>query len=336
MHMTTGRILSGIQPTGIMHLGNYLGAIRHWVAMQQDYECLFMLADLHAITVPYDPNLLRHHIRSTAASYIACGIDPDRSTIFVQSTLPAHAELAWILNCLTPLGWLNRMTQFKEKAGKNKDHASMGLYGYPVLMAADILLYHATHVPVGDDQKQHLELARDIAGAFNRFYATEHFPLPEPMILGEATRVMSLRDGTKKMSKSDPSDASRIHLNDEADVIRSKLTKAKSDMEVGITYAPETRPEVANLLTIYASVTGQRVKEAEEECAALNFSQFKARVADALIAHLSPIAERYRVLMENPVYLDGILSDGQAKAALIAEPHMREIKCIAGFYQAGA
>jgi tryptophanyl-tRNA synthetase len=333
-HHSNGRILSGIQPTGAMHLGNYLGAIRHWVEMQRDYECLFMLADLHAITVPYDPKELRHCVRTTAATYIACGIDPDCCTIFAQSTISGHAELAWILNCLTPLGWLNRMTQFKEKAGKNKESASLGLYGYPVLMAADILLYHATHVPVGEDQKQHLELARDIAGAFNRFYDTEHFPIPEPMILGEATRVMSLRDGTKKMSKSDPSEASRIHLTDDADTIAAKITRAKSDMEVGITYDVQTRPEVANLLTIYASVTGHSVADATEECASLNFSQFKARVSDALIAHLAPISKHYKVLMENPAYLDGILSDGEAKAHLIADSAVQRVQELAGLYGA--
>lgn len=331
--MRLGRILSGIQPTGAMHLGNYLGAIRHWVAMQHDYECLFMLADLHAITVAYNPSELRQCIRTTAATYLACGIDPDRCTVFAQSSISGHAELAWVLNCLTPLGWLNRMTQFKEKAGKNKESASMGLYGYPVLMAADILLYHATHVPVGDDQKQHLELARDIAGAFNRFYGTEHFPLPEPMILGEATRVMSLRDGTKKMSKSDPSEMSRIHITDDADTIAGKIAKAKSDMEVGITYDVEGRPEVANLLTIYGAVTNTPVAQAAEECAALNFSQFKSRVSDALIAHLAPITKQYHLLMGSPAYLDGILSDGHAKAGLIADVNMHTVKELAGFYQ---
>ncbi len=319
-----------------MHLGNYLGAIRHWVGLQRDYDCLFMLADLHAITVPYQPADLRHCIRTTAATYIACGIDPDVCTIFAQSTISAHTELAWILNCLTPLGWLNRMTQFKEKAGKHKESASLGLYGYPVLMAADILLYHATHVPVGEDQKQHLELARDIAGAFNRCYGVEHFPLPEPMILGEATRVMSLRDGRSKMSKSDPSEASRIHLTDDAETIAAKITRAKSDMETGITYAPETRPEVANLLSMYGAVTGKTISEAAEENASLNFSAFKARVSEALIAHLAPIRRQYHVLMENPAYLDGILSDGEAKARLIADAALKQVKDIAGLYRARA
>ncbi len=331
--MTQGRILSGIQPTGNMHLGNYLGAIRHWVRLQQDYDCLFMMADLHAITVAYDPETLRDTIRRTAAAYIASGIDPDRCSLFAQSTISGHAELAWILNCHTPLGWLNRMTQFKEKAGKKKDMASLGLYGYPVLMAADILLYKATHVPVGEDQKQHLELCRDIAGAFNRFVEQDYFPLPEPMILGEATRVMSLRDGTNKMSKSDPSEMSRIHLDDDADTIAKKIKKAKSDMEPGITYDPEARPEASNLLTIYAAITDQSTKQAQEECESLNFAAFKERLADALVAHMEPITKQFNLLMNQPAYLDGILSDGQAKAALIADAHMEDIRELAGFYR---
>ncbi len=324
-------ILSGIQPTGKMHLGNYLGAIKNWVALQHEYECLFMLADMHAITVTQQPNALRAHVRQTAASYIACGIDPDNAAIFVQSAIPQHAELAWVFNCITPLGWLNRMTQFKEKAGKNRDTAMLGLYSYPVLMAADILLYKADVVPVGDDQKQHLELARDIAGAFNRAYGCEYFTQPEPLIMGEATRVMSLRDGTAKMSKSDNSDASRINLCDDADVIRTKLRKAKSDTIEGISYDVLTRPEVTNLLTIYATVTGGSAKAAATECESLNFASFKERVADALIAHLAPISDKYRVLMQNPAYLDGILADGNAKAALLAQKHMAQIKQLIGF-----
>ncbi len=331
--MTKGRILSGIQPTGNMHLGNYLGAIRNWVGMQHEYECYFMLADLHAITVSHDPKVLADTVRRTAASYIACGIDPDTCSIFAQSSISGHAELGWILNCHTPLGWLNRMTQFKEKAGKKKDQASLGLYGYPVLMAADILLYHATHVPVGEDQKQHLELARDIAGAFNRFYGQEFFPLPEPMILGEATRVMSLRDGRNKMSKSDPSDMSRILISDDADTILSKIKKAKSDMEEGITYDIEKRPEASNLLTIYAAVTDQTVEAAQAECGAMNFAKFKGHLADALIAHLSPISEKFNVLMGNPAYLDGIIRDGRAKAAIIADEVMDDVKSLVGFYR---
>ncbi len=329
--MAKKTILSGIQPTGQMHLGNYLGAIRNWVALQHEYECLFMLADMHAITVAQNPDELRQNVRQTAATYVACGIDPDKAGIFVQSHIPQHAELAWVFNCITPLGWLNRMTQFKEKAGKNRDNASLGLYGYPVLMAADILLYKADIVPVGDDQKQHLELARDIAGAFNRGYNCEYFTQPEPLIMGEATRVMSLRDGKSKMSKSDISDASRINLGDDADAIRAKLRKAKSDMIEGISYDVATRPEVANLLAIYAAISAQTVASAAVECASLNFASFKERIADALITHLAPIGEKYRVLMQNPAYLDGILHDGNEKASIIASKNMAEIKKIIGF-----
>jgi tryptophanyl-tRNA synthetase len=328
----TSRILSGIQPTGNIHLGNYLGAIRNWVGMQSEAECLFMLADMHAITVSYDPKDLRQCVRSTAACYIACGIDPDKSAIFPQSAIAGHAELSWILNCHTPLGWLNRMTQFKEKAGKHRDNASLGLYGYPVLMAADILLYRATHVPVGEDQKQHLELARDIAGAMNRFYGEELFPLPEPVILKQAARIMSLRDGTKKMSKSDPSEQSRIHLSDSNDEIAAKIRKAKSDMIEGISYDVEARPEASNLLTIYATVQGITIEEAQASVQSLNFSAFKERLAEALIAHLTPIREKYNVLMNNPAYLDGILHDGISKAHIIADDHMQHLKAVAGLY----
>jgi tryptophanyl-tRNA synthetase len=326
-----GFILSGIQPTGNMHLGNYLGAIRNWVSMQDDYECYFMLADMHAITVPYDRHHLPDMVRRTAATYIASGIDPDKCAIFAQSAIAEHAYLAWIFNCHTPLGWLNRMTQFKEKAGSKKDMASMGLYGYPVLMAADILLYHATHVPVGEDQKQHLELARDIAGAFNRFYEKEFFTLPEPVIIGETTRVMSLRDGTKKMSKSDPSDMSRILLSDDADAIAQKIKKAKSDMIEGMSYDVELRPEASNLLAIYAAVTDQTIKSAVAECQHDSFSQFKQKLADALIAHLAPIHKKFTTLMDNPAYLDGIIRDGQEKAAMIAQDTIKNVKDMVGF-----
>jgi tryptophanyl-tRNA synthetase len=324
-------ILSGIQPTGQMHLGNYLGAIKNWVALQHEYECLFMVADMHAITVNNHSGVLPEYVRRAVAYYIACGIDINKVGIFVQSAVSAHAELAWIFNCITPLGWLNRMTQFKEKAGKNRDNASLGLYSYPVLMAADILLYKADVVPVGDDQKQHLELCRDIAGAFNRQYNVEHFTLPEPLIMGEATRVMSLRDGKSKMSKSDPSDASRIHLDDSPDNIRTKLRKAKSDMIEGISYDVENRPEVANLLTIYASMTNQTIEKAINECESLNFSAFKERIADSVIAHLAPISEKYLRLIQDQAYLNNILNDGNQKANLIAQKNMAEIKQIVGF-----
>src|ERR1700723_2380776 len=250
------RIFSGIQPTGNLHLGNYLGAIRNWVALQHDYECIFCIVDLHALTMPQEPAQLRAQTREVTAAYIAAGIDPERCIIFNQSMVSAHAELAWLLGCLTPLGWLNRMTQFKEKAGKERDNAGLGLYSYPVLMAADILLYKATHVPVGEDQKQHLELARDIAGAFNRRYGVEFFPLPEPQIFGAGTRVMSLRDGLKKMSKSDESDYSRINLTDDADAIALKIRRAKTDTEPLPESAADLakRPEADNLVTIYAAL----------------------------------------------------------------------------------
>src|SRR6202158_4255637 len=252
------RIFSGIQPTGNLHLGNYLGAIRNWVALQHDYECIFCIVDLHALTQPQDPDELRAATREVTAAYIAAGIDPLRCIIFTQSMVSAHAELGWLRGCLTPLGWLNRMTQFKEKAGKQRENAGLGLYAYPVLMAADILLYKATHVPVGEDQKQHVELARDIAGAFNRRYERDFFPLPEPQIFGEATRVMSLRDGTRKMSKSDTSDYSRINMTDDADAIALKVRRAKTDPEPlpETIVALEARPEADNLVGIYAALAG--------------------------------------------------------------------------------
>lgn len=324
--MSKNRIFSGIQPTGNLHLGNYLGAIKNWVKMQNDYESIFCIVDLHAITVPQDPAALRNSIRQTAAAYIASGIDTKKHIIFQQSTVPGHSELAWLLGTLTPLGWLNRMTQFKEKAGKHKENASLGLYSYPVLMAADILLYKATHVPVGEDQKQHLELARDIAGAFNRQFNTEYFTLPEPVIQGEATRVMSLRDGTKKMSKSDASDYSRIHLSDDVDTIRQKVQKAKSDMEPGITFDVEKRPEASNLITMYAAIQGKARKHVEAEVASLNFSAFKTLLADALIEELSPIRTEMAKLMNDKSYLDGLLKQNAEKANAIASKTMGEVK----------
>src|SRR5215472_12953966 len=252
------RIFSGVQPTGNLHLGNYLGAIRNWVALQKDYDCIFCIVDLHALTVPQDPAQLKAQTREVTAAYIASGIDPGRCVIFNQSMVPGHAELTWLLSCLTPLGWLNRMTQFKEKAGKQREEAGLGLYAYPVLMAADIILYKATHVPVGEDQKQHLELARDIAGAFNRRYGVEFFPLPEPQIFGAGTRVMSLRDGTKKMSKSDTSDYSRLNMTDAADAIALKIKKAKTDPQPLPTAIADLdcRPEADNLIGIYAALSG--------------------------------------------------------------------------------
>ena len=284
------RIFSGIQPTGNLHLGNYLGAIRNWVALQHDYECIFCIVDLHALTLPQNPDELRAATREVTAAYIAAGIDPERCIIFNQSMVSAHAELAWLLGCLTPLGWLNRMTQFKEKAGKQRENAGLGLYGYPVLMAADILLYKATHVPVGEDQKQHVELARDIAGAFNRRYERDFFPLPEPQIFGEATRVMSLRDGTKKMSKSDTSDYSRINMTDDAELIALKIRRAKTDPEPlpHTIEALEKRPEADNLVSIYAALADLSREAALPRFAGENFSTFKeALSALAVDVHLS-------------------------------------------------
>ncbi len=325
------RILSGVQPTGNLHLGNYLGAIRNWVALQNQHECYFMLADLHAITVPQEPESLRKAVREVAAAYIACGIDAEKCAIFPQSAVTGHAELSWILSCETPLGWLNRMTQFKEKAGKDKEKAVLGLYGYPVLMAADILLYKATHVPVGEDQKQHLELARDIAGAFNRHYGVDFFPLPEPLILGANTRVMSLRDGTKKMSKSDESDYSRINLTDDADTIAQKFRKAKSDMVEGKSYNDESRPEAQNLLAMYAAFTNQGMELAAAEVDSLNFSAFKQKLTDAAVSHLSPITAKMRELVANPDHLDTILKRGVEKARTLSGQTMREVKDRVGF-----
>lgn len=327
---TLKRVFSGIQPTGNLHLGNYLGAIRHWVKMQEDYDCIFGIMDLHAITVPQDPQHLRRSIRELAAALIASGIDTNKSILFPQSTVSAHAELGWILNCHTPLGWLNRMTQFKEKAGKKRDNAPLGLFGYPVLQAADILIYHATHVPVGEDQKQHLELSRDIAGAFNRAYDKEFFHLPEPLIQGEATRVMSLKDGTKKMSKSDPSALSRIDLTDDEDAIAKKFRKAKSDMIEGISYDPENRPEASNLLTIYAALEDRPRKAVEAEFASSSFADFKKQLTDLAVAKLAPITSKMRILMEDPETLDRTLAHGTDRAQEIAEGHLKEIKKVVG------
>jgi tryptophanyl-tRNA synthetase len=321
------RILSGMQPTNRLHLGNYLGALRNWVALQNDYECLFCVVDLHAITVPQDPAALRANTRELAAAYIAAGIDPKKCAIFPQSAIAAHSELSWILSCFTPLGWLNRMSQFKEKAGKHREEAMLGLYAYPVLMAADVLIYKATHVPVGEDQKQHLELARDIAGAFNRRYETDLFPLPEPQILGEATRVMSLRDGTKKMSKSDESDYSRINLTDTADEIANKVKKAKTDPHP----LPETieelekRPEADNLVTIFAALSNGGRGDVLTRFAGAQFSQFKKELTDLAVASLSPMTARMRELMADPEEIDRILRLGTDEARSIADRTLAEV-----------
>ena len=326
-----GRILSGIQPTHGIHLGNYLGAIRHWVRLQPGYECLFCLVDQHALTTLHAAEDMRRNTREAAAALIASGIDPKRSILFVQSNVAAHAQLAWVLSCVSPLGWLNRMTQFKEKAGKDRENAPVGLYTYPVLMAADILIYQATHVPVGEDQKQHLELARDVAGSFNRRFGQDLFPLPEPMILGEATRVMSLRDGTKKMSKSDPSDQSRINLTDDADAIALKLRRAKSDSILGVSYDPEKRPEVSNLLTIFAALADRPRAEIETEYAETPFATFKGQLAELAVEKLAPIAQEMRRLLAEPAHLDAILRDGAERATTLAEPVLRQAYDLVGF-----
>jgi tryptophanyl-tRNA synthetase len=327
-------VLSGMQPTNTLHLGNYLGALKNWVKMQNDMPCLFCVVDMHAITVDQEPAALTRATREVTAAYIAGGIDPKRSPIFNQGQVPEHAELAWILNCVARLGWLDRMTQFKEKSGKHKERASVGLYTYPVLMAADILVYHATHVPVGEDQKQHLELARDIAQKFNNdFQAPDFFPQPEPVIMGPGTRVMSLRDGTKKMSKSDESDLSRINLTDDADAIANKIRRAKTDPDP----LPENkdglagRPEAENLLSIYAALSDRKLEEVIPEFAGRQFSEFKNALAELAVARLSPIREETRRMMEDPAEIDRILHEGAARARAIAAPIVAETKKLVGF-----
>jgi tryptophanyl-tRNA synthetase len=336
------RVFSGVQPTGNLHLGNYLGAITKFVALQERYDCIYCVVDMHAITVWQDPVELKRNIRETAAAYIACGIDPGRHIVFNQSQVAEHAELAWVLNCVARLGWLNRMTQFKEKAGKDRENASIGLYAYPALMAADILVYRATHVPVGEDQKQHLELSRDIAQKFNNDFSASidalglgpaFFPLPEPLIQGPATRVMSLRDGTKKMSKSDPSDYSRINLTDDADTIAQKVRKAKTDPdalpheEKGL----ETRPEADNLVGIFAALANKTKAEVLHEFGGAQFSTFKAALVDLAVARLGPIGGEMKRLMQDPAHLDGVLVDGARRARAIAAETMGAVKDIVGF-----
>jgi tryptophanyl-tRNA synthetase len=327
------RVFSGIQPSGVPTLGNYLGAIRNWVPMQDTHESLFCIVDLHAITVFQEPAQLLAQTREMAAALLACGLDPARCTLFVQSHVPAHAELGWIFNCIARLGWLNRMTQFKDKAGKNSENSSAGLYVYPNLMAADILAYKATSVPVGDDQKQHLELANDIAQKFNHDYGVEFFPRIEPHILGVAARVMSLRDGAKKMSKSDPSDQSRINLNDDADTIRVKIKRAKTDPEPlpDNVLGYEARPEARNLVGILAAITGATPAEVLAQHGGTGFGSFKTVLADALIAHLDPIRTEMLRLLENPDALDAALRQGAERAEAIAAPVLAETKRIMGF-----
>jgi len=327
-----GRIFSGIQPTGDLHIGNYLGAIRNWVKLQDVHESFFCIVDLHALTTLPDPQKLRDDIRGTAAAYIAAGIDPDKSYIFPQSAVPAHCELAWIFACLTPLGWLNRMTQFKEKAGKQRENANLGLYAYPVLQAADILIYKATHVPIGEDQKQHIELARDIAGAFNRQYG-EYFELPEPIILKTAARVMSLRDGTSKMSKSDSSDYSRIQFMDDPDTVALKIRKARTDSDpiAGTPKAMETRPEALNLLGIYAALSDQSLEDVCLEFEGSTFAPFKKTLADQIVTVMEPIRQRILSLQKDRTYLDTILKKGADKARGLALQHLNEVQEMVGF-----
>ncbi|HKY18828.1 MAG TPA: tryptophan--tRNA ligase [Rhizomicrobium sp.] len=330
-------VLSGMQPTNTLHLGNYLGALKNWVKMQEQMPCLFCVVDMHAITAEAGygkPGELAQATREVTAAYIAGGVDPGRTPIFNQGQVPEHGELAWIFNCVARLGWLDRMTQFKEKSGKHKERASVGLYTYPVLMAADILVYRATHVPVGEDQKQHLELARDIAAKFNNdFGAPDFFPQPEPVIMGTATRVMSLRDGTKKMSKSDESDMSRINLTDDADTIANKIKRAKTDphpLPAGKDELKD-RPEAENLLNIYAALADQDRDTVMRAFAGQPFSGFKHALADLTVAKLEPMAKDMRRLLADPGEIDRILKQGAMKARAIATPVMDEVKKRVGF-----
>ncbi|MBM86385.1 MAG: tryptophan--tRNA ligase [Rhodospirillaceae bacterium] len=329
------RIFSGIQPSGNLQLGNYLGAIRNWARMQYDYECIYCVVDLHAITVPQDPRELRTATREVAAGVIAGGVDPTRCIIFNQSQVSAHAELTWIFNCVARLGWLNRMTQFKEKAGKDREGQSVGLYTYPVLQAADILAYKATDVPVGEDQKQHIELSRDIAQAFNSMFGVDFFPLPEPRIQAEAARIMSLRDGTKKMSKSDPSDYSRINMTDGPDDIALKIKRAKTDPH-SLPETPEDleeRPEALNLVTIFAALSERTVEDVITEFAGKGFGEFKVALTDLAVTTLGPIGDEMQRLMTAPDEVDAILRAGAEKANAIAEPILREAQQIVGFHR---
>ncbi|MCT0198358.1 tryptophan--tRNA ligase [Synechococcus sp. CS-1325] len=333
------RVLSGVQPTGSLHLGNWLGAIRNWVALQDSHDTFFCVVDLHAITVPHDPAELAEATRRTAALYLACGIDPQRSTVFVQSQVAAHAELTWLLNCLTPLNWLERMIQFKEKALKQGDNVSVGLLDYPVLMAADILLYDADLVPVGEDQKQHLELARNIAQQrVNARFAREDQPLlkvPEPLILAEGARVMSLTDGRSKMSKSDPNEASRLHLLDPPELITRKIKRAKTDLVMGLEFGNPERPEADNLLGLYAILSGQARAAVASECAAMGWGQFKPLLAEAAVAALRPVQERYGELRAEPGYLDAVLRNGRERAAAVADASLKRVREALGFLEAG-
>ena len=332
--ITNDLIFSGVQPTGNLHLGNYLGAIKNWVELQNTSKCIFCIVDLHAFTVPKNCTNLKKNIFEVAAAYIAAGIDPKKNIIFIQSHVSHHSELSWILSCFTPIGWLNRMTQFKDKAGKNKEKAPLGLYSYPVLMAADILLYKANKVPVGDDQKQHLELSRNISQAFNRFYKTNFFPIPEPLIIGSAARVMSLRDGTKKMSKSDPSDFSRINLKDSGQEISKKIQKAKTDSlnfpenETEL----EIRPEIKNLINIFSSISNVPIQKVLNDFQKRDFIFFKESLKEILSQKINSISLEMQKILKDETFLKDILKDGAEKADEIAGNNMKKIKDIMGFF----
>ncbi len=335
------RVFSGVQPSGKLHLGNYLGAIRKFVALQHQMDCVFCVVDLHAITQPRDvwggPAALAQGTREIAAAFIASGIDPERAIVFAQSSVPAHSELAWYFNCVARMGWLERMTQFKDKAGKDRERASVGLFDYPVLQAADILIYKGTHVPVGDDQKQHLELSRDIADRFNRdFDAPGFFPLPVALADGPGARIMSLKDGTKKMSKSDPSDLSRVNLIDDADTIAKKIRKAKTDSAPipGNADGLRDRPEVENLVGIYAILADMRVEDVLSQFEGKGFGDFKPALADLAVEHLSPITAEMRRLMDDPAEIDRALQAGGERAAAIADDVMAGVRDVIGFWQA--
>ena len=331
----TKKIFSGVQPTGNLHIGNYIGAIKNFIDLQNEKgnECVYCVVDLHAITVKQDPKILKENIRETTAVFLASGINPKKSIIFNQSMVPAHADTSWILGCVARMGWLNRMTQFKEKAGKDKEKASIGLYIYPILMAADILLYDATHVPVGEDQKQHLELSRDIAQKFNNDFGINFFPLPKPLIYGNATRVMSLRDGTKKMSKSDPSEFSRILLTDEDDIIVSKIKKAKSDSELIPNSIDElqSKPECLNLINILSATQNKESSQTLKHYEGKEYSSLKKDLADSLVQVIGPIRREIKNLLNNQDELNSILSIGTEKASNIANPILEDIYKIVGF-----
>ena len=328
------KIFSGVQPTGNLHLGNYLGAIKNFVALQEGNDCVYCVVDLHAITIKQDPKLLKSNTLETIATFLASGLDAKKNIIFNQSSVSAHSEFAWILNCVSRIGWMNRMTQFKEKAGNNKENASVGLYVYPTLMAADILLYDTTHVPVGDDQKQHLELTRDIAQKFNNDFNCDGFiTVPEPLIQKEFSRIMSLKDGLKKMSKSDPSDLSRINLTDDKDLIINKIKKSKTDTlpMPGINDDLKKRPEVQNLLGIYSNLSNQSIDKVKDKFQGKNFSIFKDKLSELLVDKIGPIGKRIKDLLKDENYLDKILAKGSQKANNLATKKINEIKTLVGF-----